>query len=371
MNGAGRLGGRKGTVPCAARCGAWLAPLLTLALGCATLKLPDPPQLTNTQLQQRKQEAVRQFEQQRDQAEFQSAQASWDRGDAKTCEDSLRRLLTRNPKHRDGRLLLVEVELADKRTAEACKEIQHALEDHPQDAQVQYAMGLTLDACQRRGEALAYYERAAKAEPDNELYAVGYHTALAAAHKSSDAPEPLPAPGPGNSPGAVPLRGAVAGAAGGASADRAEIAEAGRREAAEPLLQKGEAALREGSPEAALACFREAASPQPNNPQILISAATIALRYNQPDLAVELLQPAEKRFAGSASLKRILGAAYYRLGDYRSSQVALQQALSLDKSSALTYFLMGCTLLKLDKREQAETCLRQAQTLDPRYTAPR
>ncbi len=47
----------------------------------------------------------------------------------------------------------------------------------------------------------------------------------------------------------------------------------------------------------------------------------------------------------------MLGAAYYRTGDYKSSQVALQQALSLDKSSALSYLLMGCTLAKLGQNE--------------------
>jgi tetratricopeptide (TPR) repeat protein len=137
------------------------------------------------------------------------------------------------------------------------------------------------------------------------------------------------------------------------------------------LFQRAGAALQQDSPEAALAYFREAAAARPNNPQILLSAATMALRYNHPDVAVELLAPAERRFADSAALRRILGVAYYRLGDYRSSQVALQQALSLDKSSALSYFLVGCTLAKLGQFESAETHFRQAQTIDPRYAVRR
>jgi len=81
--------------------------------------------------------------------------------------------------------------------------------------------------------------------------------------------------------------------------------------------------------------------------------------------------PAAKHFSKSAAIYRMLGVAYYRLGDFKSSQVALQQALSLDKSSALSYFLMGCTLAKLGQAEPAEAHFQQAKALDPRYTVRR
>ena len=121
----------------------------------------------------------------------------------------------------------------------------------------------------------------------------------------------------------------------------------------------------------AMAQFRKAAGICPDNPQIPITAATAALRHNRPELAIELLRGAERRFSGSARLYRVLGLSYYRLGDYRSSQVALRQALSLDKSSALAYLLMGCTLSKLGQFESAEAHLQKAQTIDPRYTVRR
>jgi tetratricopeptide (TPR) repeat protein len=415
--------------------GPWVATLLTVALGCAAVRLPDPPvaELTG-QRQRRKQEAVEQFSENRDLAEFQSAQAGWDRGDAQACEQSLRRLLQRNPTHRDARLLLAEVYLAGHRTAEAHKEIKQALQAHPNDPQVQYAMGLVLEMSNRGAEGLAYYERAAKSDPDNEVYAVGYHTALEAARrpaastaesnepqplvpqqnnvaawisgraerqekpcppsgeglrrarKSPDAsspsvvtfadlvvPEPVvsPASSQSKSEGATTSGPAAAAADAAGRAGPAGSAGSAGAEPVEALLRKGDAALCEGSPEEALACFREAAALRPDNPQILISTAAIALKYNQPDLAIELLQPAAKRFARSAPLQRILGVAYYRLGEYPSSQVALQQALSLDKSSALSYFLMGCTLRRLGERESAEAHFRQAQALDPRYTVRR
>ncbi len=118
-------------------------------------------------------------------------------------------------------------------------------------------------------------------------------------------------------------------------------------------------------------CFRQAVAAKPANPQIPLSAAASALKANRPEMAVELLAAAAGQFPKSAAIHRMLGAAYYRTGDYQSSQVALQQALSLDKSSALSYLLMGCTLAKLGQQEAAESNFRQARALDPRYTVVR
>jgi tetratricopeptide (TPR) repeat protein len=140
---------------------------------------------------------------------------------------------------------------------------------------------------------------------------------------------------------------------------------------AEELLSEGQRALSDGLIDAARIAYHKAAAFQPNNPQISIVAAGAALRTNHPELAVELLVPAARHFSKSAAIYRMLGVAYYRLGDFQSSQVALQQALSLDKSSALSYFLMGCTLAKLGQAESADAHFQQAQALDPRYTVRR
>jgi tetratricopeptide (TPR) repeat protein len=150
----------------------------------------------------------------------------------------------------------------------------------------------------------------------------------------------------------------------GNSADSPGIAEG---DPVADLLQKGQMALAEGSPPTALEFFHQAAAIRPDNPQIPISAAAAALRTNHPAVAVELLIPVAKQFPKLAAVHRMLGAAHYRLGDYKSSQVSLQQALSLDKSSALSYLLMGCTLAKLGQAEAAEAHFREARALDPRY----
>jgi tetratricopeptide (TPR) repeat protein len=204
---------------------------------------------------------------------------------------------------------------------------------------------------------LACYEQAATWEPDNEVYVVGYRTALAAAEGGQPA---TTAKRPGN-----PHPEAIGPAA---YAGRAEVSDL---PPANTLFDKGRAALAEGSLETARAYFQEAAAISPDNPQIPISAAVTALRYRQPALAIELLAPVRECPSASARVHRILGVAYYRLGDYRSSQVAIQQALSLDKLSALSYFLMGCTLAKLGQFESAEAHWQQARTIDPRYAVHR
>ena len=141
--------------------------------------------------------------------------------------------------------------------------------------------------------------------------------------------------------------------------------------AAEDLLRQGAEALSAGKTDVAMAFFREAAASHPHDPQIPISAAVAALRQNHPEVAVELLDVAASRFPKSAAVYRVLGAACYRRTDYRAAQSALKQALLLDKGNPLSYFLMGCTLVKLGEQSAAEEFFRQARLLDPKYAVPR
>lgn len=343
-------------------------PWLALVIGCAGLDVSGLlPEDVTPQRRQRNADAVRLFEARRDFAEFQAAYACWEQGDLKGCKEQLEGLLERRPQHRDARLLMGDVCLAEERTAAAVEQLQLALQAHPHDAQVQHAMALLLDRTGRLEAALPYYQRAAEWEPENELYAVGYQTALAAGGG-----ELLPG---GTKPPQLDRTGNLTVTSRFASdpqtagnGPRAGLAGAADIPPVDKLFDRGRAALAGGSFDVALACFQEAATRNPHNRQIPISAAVTALRYGQPGLAIELLEWANGRGGGSAQLYRVLGLAYYRLGDHRSSQVALQQALSLDKSSGLTYFLMGCTLAKLGQVESARAHLRQAQTIDPRYS---
>jgi tetratricopeptide (TPR) repeat protein len=148
-------------------------------------------------------------------------------------------------------------------------------------------------------------------------------------------------------------------------------ADAGADAALRATLGPAETALRQRSVEPAVARIRRAWAANPQDPQIPISGAGLLLRYHQPEAAVSLLREAAERFPNTPGIHRMLGVGYYRLGDYPASQVALRQALSLDKSSALSYFLMGCTLAKSGQPEAAAAHFRQAQLRDPRYGVQR
>jgi len=114
----------------------------------------------------------------------------------------------------------------------------------------------------------------------------------------------------------------------------------------------------------------QADASEPENRQIATSAAVLALRYNQPELALDLAQSALPRFNDDATLHRIIGLAHYRRGDFGSSQLALQQALSLDNGHPLTYFLLGHTMKKLGDTDAAEWCFVQARRANPTEAAP-
>jgi tetratricopeptide (TPR) repeat protein len=319
--------------------------MLTLAVGCAGIPLPKTITEGDVtpQLKKRNEKFTKQFDEQREFAEYEAAKTRWvQQRDPKGCREALEKLLARKPQHREARLLIAELLLSENDLQAAYQHAKAALDAYPNDAQVQYTVALVLDVQGKTSDALGYYERATKMDPRSESFAAAYQTAREAARADST--------GRGN------------------SADSAGAAESGP---AAELLGKAEAALAEGAPRVALEHFRQAAAIKPDNPQIPLSAAAAALRANRPDLAVELLVPAAKQFPKSAAVHRMLGAAYYRTGDFQSSQVALQQALSLDKSSALSYLLMGCALAKLGQQQAAEAHFRQARTLDPRYTIVR
>ena len=337
----------------AARWLLWTA--TTLTVGCQTIRPPDPPIEDISQIQQeRSEEVVREFGQRRDFAEYQAALSCWHQHDTPGCMERLQSLLDRNPRHRDARLLMAELHLMDQQYEEAQAQVRQVLDVHPDDAEAQHTMGYLLDSSGQSTAALAHYQEAAELAPDNEMYRVSYETARGVVDRAESA-----GPADHAEPSSVPHPILTL-----ADAD-ADFS------TAEGLLAKGVDAIAAGNTDEALAYFREAASVEPDNPHIPISAAVSALRHNQPDVAVELLGTSIKVFPKSATMHRTLGTAHYRRGDYRAAQVSLQQALSLDKSGALSYLLMGCTLVKLNQFQAAETNFRQARRIDPRYTVRR
>jgi len=431
-----------------------------LLAGCASVKMPAGlrGEFSRKQ-QQREQQAIHQFEQHRDLAEYQAAVHCWQRGDEKACREQLEKLLARNPRHTAARLLLADVYLAQERYADALEQAQRVLAHSPENAEAHYMMGLVLDARGDFADALEHYRRAVEIEPEEEIYRLGYALALEAAEKeapsvadatradivgleNTSSPGSATASVPGASrsvlhclppppdvaaeplqteslhhtdgirpagcadctdlndwvdsargksdlaPTACPAVATVGDAQApgmacaasfdfpaspasvhlpSGSATVAATLPAGLPEAVSNLLKRAREELRCGREAEAEALLREACSIHPHNPQIPVGAGVMALGYGRPGLAWRILTDVKDRFSDCPAISRLLGVACYRLGDFSGAEAALRHALSLDNSSALSYFLLGCTLAKLGQRESAEECFRQARRLDPRY----
>ncbi len=315
---------------------------LALATGCASLRLPAAPvpDIANQQ-RKRREQAVADFDQKRDTAEYQAALSCWRHGDVAGCRQTLVSLLKRNPKHRQAGLLLAELHLADQQPEEARRQAEAVLALYPDDAQAHHVLGLALEAAGQGEAARSHFEQAVQLDPKNETYALSRQTAA----------EPI-------EPVAFASDQPVAERA---AKSNAQFGPAGA------LLDEGDRALSSGDKPAALASFRQAMTAQPGNPRVALRAAAIAIAHNEPDLAVAVVNDALRLFPDSAALYRMLGTSHYRRGDMKSSQAALSRAIALDKSDALAYFLMGATLRRLGQSEAAASFEQQAATLDPRY----
>jgi Flp pilus assembly protein TadD len=82
-----------------------------------------------------------------------------------------------------------------------------------------------------------------------------------------------------------------------------------------------------------------------------------------------MLRDAVTRFPHDASVHRALGLAYYRSGDYLNAHQSLRLAIDMDKSNALSYFLLGATLRKLGRTAEADAALAEAAARDAKYAA--
>lgn len=365
---------------------------VALSAGCRSVPLPKPPSGdVAAEKRERDAVAIEQFETNRNFAEFQAARIAYERGDFRNSRTGLESLLRRVPRHRDARLLLAVVLSDQGEHAEALAQAQTTVDDFPNDPDAHRALGHLLEELNQHEDAWAHFDRA-------EKLAAQTNTALA---DGSLLAETTPAKGmetsPGTSPGQnVPHAGlnpasSVVAASGIEAKDPGRSAPSAREKStmvmldgctdrndginggscppngpdAAGLVRQGEQAMAAGDTDRALVCFRQAVGLEPNNPHIPTLAAVAALRQNRPEVAVTVAQESRGRFPRWMPLLQTLGTAYYRQGDYLSSQLVLRQALSLDKSDALAYFLLGCTHDKLGQSGDAEACFAEARRIDP------
>lgn len=131
-----------------------------LLVGCAS-----PPRLpvvedVHPQRLERQEAVVRQFNAQRDQAEYAAALDAWRQRDVADCRERLERLLSRNSGHRAAALLWAEVALAEQTPQTALPHLERVAAERPDDAEVQRALVRLDDAARQPSVALAGYEQA-------------------------------------------------------------------------------------------------------------------------------------------------------------------------------------------------------------------
>jgi tetratricopeptide (TPR) repeat protein len=342
--------------------------------GCAGLRKSDSVATdVAPQKVERREEVVRQFESARDQAQYQAAANFLRQGNNKACRQSIEQLLGRNPTHHDARLLFADLLIDEQDYDGAEKQLRDLLTAKAEDARAEHTLGLVLDAKGQAEEARGHYARAAKLDPKDETYRLSCQLAAGAVPGG-----PAPAVAAQSKGGVVQAssRGPIAAdsALGAKSAPSSNaVRPSSRRTQPEEgadvseALYRLEEALSQKDAAAAHAAVEDLAAAAPDNPQIRIKAAVIALRHENADLAAEIATAATLRFPKSAEAFRILGTAHYRLRQYSAAQSALASALTLDGKSALSNFLMGCTLNKLGKAEAAASHFARAAELDPRF----
>jgi tetratricopeptide (TPR) repeat protein len=351
-----------------------LAGFSALLSGCASLKFPHQPvEEVSEKRIERTEDALSDFETRRDQAQYYAAISYWERADYQGCEETLKSLLRRNPEHRDSRLLLGDLYQHQNRPRLALSQLQEALNRYPEDPQVLEAMALMLETQGNQQGAQLHHQQAALMTPrGSDFGASAQHREQLAQFEHR--PDGTWSDRPKSSPGVELVSHDPLNAESGPqrlTPPKVTPAKAAspkhKRYEEHPALKAAEQQFQRRDVEAAQAILEQATQSEPADLDLAASAALLCLRYNHPNRAIDLLGPAVEADIPHPRVLRTLGIAHYRAGDYAASQVALEQALSLDRASALTYFLLGLTLERQGQVQASQQVFEQAEALDPRF----
>ncbi len=110
------------------------------------------------------------------------------------------------------------------------------------------------------------------------------------------------------------------------------------------------------------------ANPVSDKDTLLLTQAVELIRTGQPDKGLQLLTMSTG-LERSARFYRVYGMAQFETGDAQGAATSLSKSLSLDDTSALSYFLMGASLSQLGHAAEAEGHFQQAARLDPRFAS--
>jgi Tfp pilus assembly protein PilF len=151
------------------RCSAIAILTLCLSTGCASWRQLTEPSPPTPDRETRAADAIRQFEEHRDAAQYQAALDRCRQGDFARAEAMLTALVARQPNQHDARLRLAEI-LSARDDAAAESHFQAVLSVQPDHAEAHHAFGLFLDAAGRLDEARQHFIKAAQLEPENQIF---------------------------------------------------------------------------------------------------------------------------------------------------------------------------------------------------------
>lgn len=411
------------------------------------------------------------FQAQRQAAGYERALAAWQADNVGDCREELHTLLREKPDHREGLMLMAQLEMLERRPMEAYAPLKAFCAAHPQDDALQHMLGLVCESLGYKDEALAQYRIAAKLQPENLAYEASVNGVLnpdvPMLIPDEVTPESQPGPAPGDrlaqsgtvrilsgdaDPSSLTLASATASSiiptsASATSSDvplrtpRTRVVDdySNTSNQSGDLLAASQAALGTGinhEPARLSAIsadsFRTARSvpdmfagsktspagvesgqlrtenvtapagttarsSAPTHPaqaagnnsgrviqtsaQVPVSADGASAAEREEAIlrqAVEMIRDANptggKRLLEqhaelerSARFFRIYGMAQYEMGEPKGAVASLSRSLSLDDSSALSYFLMGAALNQMGRAADAEPYFQQAARLDPRF----
>jgi Flp pilus assembly protein TadD len=140
------------------------------ASGCAGWREKLVPQESVSQTREaRAADAVREFEERRDNAQFAAACERIEQGDTARAETMLTSIVKRRPDLVPARLRLAEVLWANHDVG-AETHLRAVLAADGSQAEAHHALGLVLDATNRSVEAREHFQKALELEPENEIY---------------------------------------------------------------------------------------------------------------------------------------------------------------------------------------------------------
>ncbi len=148
-----------------------LCSLTILLVGCAGWQnhLAPNSKTDGPSREDRAAEAIREFEERRDVAQYQAALDRCRQGDLARAEQLLSSLVARKPEFFDARLRLAEL-LSARGEAAAEVHFQAVLTGQPTNAEAHHAYGLFLNALGRVQEAHEHLAQAAELDPQNEIF---------------------------------------------------------------------------------------------------------------------------------------------------------------------------------------------------------